>query len=69
VAEIKFLLILTAEVIDSINFTSYCYKVNRDKGEILEDLLKIKSPGGDYCSPTEVDKVPDSTDCDDCSFY
>ena len=68
VAEIEFLLILAAEVIDLINSTGCCCKIDRDEKEILGDFLKIKSLKGDY-SPTKVDEVPDSAGCDNCSYY
>jgi len=46
-----------------------CYEVDGDEGEILGDPPEIGSLGGDCCSPAEVDKVPDSASCDDCSYY
>ena len=67
-AKIKFLLILAAKVIDLINSIDYYYKVNRDKGEILEDPLGIRSLGGDYYLPAKVDKVLDSVGYNNYSF-
>jgi len=46
-----------------------CYKVNKDKGEILGDPLEIISLGGDCYSPTKVDKVLDSVGYNDYSYY
>ena len=69
VAKIKFLLILTAKVVDLINSIGCCYKINKDKKEILGDPLEIESLRGNYCLPTKVDKVPDSAGYDDYSYY
>ena len=66
-AEIEFLLALTAEVVDSIDSTGCCCEVDGDEGDILGDPLEIGSSGGDCCSPAGVDGAPDSAGCDDCS--